>query len=67
MRLDHAVTRILASAALVSVPFLATRERKADTEAESVRIALRMFTLGSCLVVFVVFTWFILDFINHHS
>jgi hypothetical protein len=61
------IPAILASAALVSIPFLATKEREAGAVAKSVRTARRMFTLGSCLVMFVVFNWFILDFINHHS
>lgn len=59
------IPALVAGTALMSVPFLATQEREA--EAESVRAARRMFTLGSGLVLFVVFAWFILDFIRHHS
>ena len=59
------IPAILAGGALISVPFFGIQERK--TEAESVRLARRIFTLGSCLVVFVIFMWFIRDFIANHG
>ena len=59
------IPAILAGSALISVPFFGIQERK--TEAESIRLARRIFTLGSCLVVFVIFMWFIRDFIANHG
>jgi hypothetical protein len=61
------IAAIIAGGALISVPFFATQEREAELVHQSVKQGRRMFTIGACLVAFVVFVWFMRDFIVHHA
>jgi uncharacterized membrane-anchored protein len=61
------IPAILGGAALISVPWCATQQREVNALDKSVRTARWMFVIGSCLVMFVIFTWFVLNFLSHHT
>lgn len=58
---------LLGGAALISVPVWATHPREADAVDKSVRAARCAFIIGSCLAMFVIVVWFVLNFIANHT
>ena len=58
---------LLGGAALISVPAWATHPREADAVGKSVRAARCVFIIGSCLAMFVIVAWFVLNFFANHT